>query len=180
MPRLFTALPIPDDVCEELSLMQGGIEGARWTVPADFHLTLAFLGEVAERDLEDLDLALSGVSSAAFEFRLSGTGSFAQGKWPNVLWMGVETGPLLGNLKDHIDRRVEAAGIAVERRRFTPHVTMARLRHADDADIAGFMQRHNLYKSRPITADHFVLYESVMGRGAGEARYVPLESYYFG
>ncbi len=177
MRRLFTSLAIPDDVAADLALMQGGIAGARWTHPADFHLTLTFLGEVAEAALEDLDAALADVQAAPFDFTLVGTGSFAQGKWPNVLWMGVDAGAELAQLKNAVDAALRPTGIAFEKRNYAPHVTMARLTRAENSDVAGFMQQYNLYRSRTIRADSFFLYESLDGRARGEQKYIKLEEY---
>lgn len=177
MRRLFTGLPIPPDVTEQLALMQGGIAGARWNVPADFHLTLTFLGEVADDDLEDLDRALFAATADPFVYTLKGTGAFAQGQWPNVLWMGVAAPPELAALKNSIDAQLRQTRIDFEKRNYAPHVTMARLRHADDTAVAGFMQQHNLYRSRPITVESFMLYESLSGRSPGEQRYIPVEEY---
>ena len=72
--RFFTALPITDEVSDALTLMQGGIEGARWTAHADFHVTLTFIGEADDETLAQIDDALCGVRATAFDFSLAGTG----------------------------------------------------------------------------------------------------------
>ncbi len=179
MRRFFTALPVRDDVSAALRLMQGGVEGARWTAQADFHITLTFIGEADDDTLAHIDDALRDVRAQAFDFTLAGTGSFAQGQWPNVLWMGVEAPPALADLKQQIDSTFRAAGLLYEARKYTPHVTMARLRHAQSDDIARFMQAHNLYRSPPMRADYFTLYESLHGQqtGKSEQRYVALADY---
>ncbi len=179
MRRFFTALAIPDDVCDTLRLMQGGVAGARWTARADFHITLNFIGDIDNETLEQVDDALDDLRASAFDYTLAGTGSFAQGDWPNVLWMGVEAPPDLADLRHGIDRKFRAGGLPYEARKFTPHVTMARLRHADSDDIARFMQVHNLFRSRPIRAESVILYESLHGQKTGETeqRYVPVAEY---
>lgn len=179
MRRFFTALPVRDDVAAALRLMQGGIDGAHWTAQADFHITLTFIGEADDDTLERIDEALSRVRAPAFDFALAGTGSFAQGDWPNVLWMGVAASPAVAALKERIDSQFRAAGLSYETRKYTPHVTMARLRHADSDDIARFMQAHNLYRSPTMQADYFTLYESLHGQRIGESeqRYVPVADY---
>lgn len=179
MRRFFTALPIADDVADALKLMQGGIEGARWTAWADFHVTLTFIGEADDDTLEQIDEALRDVRATAFDFSLSGTGSFAQGKWPNVLWMGVDAPPALADLKQQIDNKFRAAALPYEARKYTPHVTMARMSHIETDEVAGFMQAHNLYRSPAMRADYFTLYESLHGQtiGKSEQRYVPVADY---
>ena len=161
MPRLFIALALPDDLCDQLHLMQGGIAGARWTKRENLHLTISFIGDVDDPDLlEDLDTALLRVSAAPFTLSLHGTGSFAQGSDPLVLWMGVEAPPALAALKKSVDRRLTDAGVPFESRKYMPHVTMARLKHPDGGAVARFMQQHNLFRSAPWAVDEFVLYES--------------------
>lgn len=179
MRRFFTALPIDEDVSDALKLMQGGIEGARWTAHADFHITLTFIGEADDEMLEQIDEALRDVRATAFDFSLAGTGSFAQGQWPNVLWMGVDAPPALADLKQQMDSKFRAAGLPYETRKYAPHVTMARLSHVESDDIARFMQAHNLYRSRVMRADYFTLYESLHGQqiGKSEQRYVPVADY---
>ncbi len=179
MRRFFTALPIDEDVSDALKLMQGGIEGARWTAHADFHVTLTFIGTADDEMLEQIDEALRDVRATAFDFSLAGTGSFAQGNWPNVLWMGVDAPPALAELKQQIDNKLRAGGISYETRKYAPHVTMARLSHVESDDIARFMQAHNLYRSRSMRADYFTLYESLHGQqiGQSEQRYVPVADY---
>lgn len=180
MRRFFTALPIPDDVSDQLRLLQGGIEGASWTPWADFHITLTFIGTADDETLDEINDALGDIRLPSFDYQLAGTGSFAQGDWPNVLWMGVDTPPALGDLKSRIDLNFRARGIDHEGRKYAPHVTMARLRHVENADIARFMQAHNLYRSRTIRAESFILYESLYGAkigGATEQRYVPIAEY---
>lgn len=174
MRRVFIGLPVPDDICRQLARMQGGIDGARWTHAADFHLTLTFVGEVGEPALDEIDDALQDLRAPAFDYTLAGTGSFAQGKWPNVLWMGVDAPPELAALKTAVDGALRRADVAFEQRKYSPHVTMARLRHAETDEIARFMQAHNLYRSAVIHADRFTLYESVAG---GDQRYLPLADY---
>ena len=179
MRRFFTALPIPDDVSDELALMQGGIEGASWTAWADFHITLTFIGQLDDETLEEVNDALGDIRLPAFDYHLAGTGSFAQGDWPNVLWMGVDAPDALADLKTRGDLNLRARGIPHETRKYAPHVTMARLRHVERGEIAQFMQTHNLYRSRSIRAESFILYESLYGvkDSKTEQRYVPVAEY---
>lgn len=161
MPRLFIALALPDDLCDRLHLMQGGIAGARWTRRENLHLTLTFIGDINAPDvLEDLDTALLRVAAAPFTLSLAGTGTFAQGSDPLVLWMGVDAPPALATLKKSIDRQLTNAAIPFEQRKYTPHVTMARFKHPDAGAVARFMQEHNLFRSAPFAVDEFVLFES--------------------
>lgn len=180
MPRLFTGIEIPPDVSERLHLLSGGIPDARWTKAENYHVTLTFIGEVSEAQIDDIDEALAGVDSESFDLGIEGTGSFAQGNDPKVLWLGVADNIALHRLKQRIDSALDRYGIAFERRsRFTPHVTMARFRQMpDDEKIATFMQAHSGLKIPPFTVEDFVLYESYSGSDGPV--YQPVEYYPLG
>jgi RNA 2',3'-cyclic 3'-phosphodiesterase len=160
MLRLFTGLSLPILLRQRLTVMQGGIEGARWTERDNFHITLTFIGEVDEATAEMIDEALSSIRIEKFPLRLKGTGSFAQGKYPKVLWMGVEHNDVLHRLKEKIDRALLVANIPFEKRKYTPHVTMARFRNPEEGKVAEFMQQHNLFSSEEFEVDEFILYQS--------------------
>lgn len=160
MLRLFAGLSLPILLRQRLTVMQGGIEGARWTERDNFHITLTFIGEIDEGAAAHADEALSSIRMEKFSLRLKGTGSFAQGKWPKVLWIGVEESEPLRRLKDKIDRALRSAQIPFESRKYTPHVTMARLKNPDEAKVAEFMQQHNLFSTEAFEVDEFILYHS--------------------
>ncbi len=160
MLRLFAGLAIPILLRQRLTLLQGGIEGARWTERENFHITLTFIGEVDAQKAEDIDEALSSVRTEKFSLRLKGTGSFAQGKYPKVLWIGVEENEVLFRLKEKIDRALESYGVEFEKRKYAPHVTLARLNHVEEGKVAAFMQQHNLFSTEEFEVDEFFLYQS--------------------
>ncbi len=95
-----------------------------------------------------------------FPLTVQGTGSFSKGDHPSTLWMGVDGGGPLARLKEKTDRALQVTGIEFEKRKYTPHVTLAYLKQADELKIADFMQEHNLFSSEPFMAEHFILYES--------------------
>ena len=79
MPRLFIALEIPAEVATGLTLHRGGVSGARWIEPADYHITLRFLGDVDRRMANDIDHVLSDLTAYPFEVTLDALGSFGGG-----------------------------------------------------------------------------------------------------
>lgn len=178
MLRLFTGLALPSNLAARLSLMDGGIDGARWTAQENFHITLTFIGEVDEATAEDADEALSAVRSDNFDVEVKGTGVFAQGSYPQVLWMGVTPSPPLLRLKEKIDRALHVARVPHENRKYVPHVTMARLKHAQEAQVGQFMQAHNLFAAAPFRADEFILYRSALTKNG--PWYEPLARYPLG
>ena len=88
MPRLFTGLEIPQDIAFELNLMQGGVWGARWIEPADYHITLRFIGDIEERLAREIRLALESVRRSPSPSGSKGVGAFG-GNDPHTIYAGV-------------------------------------------------------------------------------------------
>ncbi|SDH28881.1 RNA 2',3'-cyclic phosphodiesterase [Roseospirillum parvum] len=158
--RLFVALPLPAPVVETLTGLTGGIPGARWVPPENLHLTLAFIGEVDGGAAAELAEALEGVRSPPFTLHLQGIGTFDRGRSPRALWIAAPREAALVQLQGRVISAIEAAGLEPERRRFTPHVTLARLKHPDPARLGRFIQAHNLIQTPPFTVDEFCLFSS--------------------
>lgn len=157
--RLFTALAIPDPVARGLMLMQAGVPGARWSAREQLHLTLRFIGEVDGRDAAMIDDVLSSIAAPGFTLTLKGTGSFGD-KRPRDLWAGVAPNEALNHLNRKIESALQRVGIAPEARKFTPHVTLARLRATPPGAVADYHTDHALYASPPFAVTHFALYSS--------------------
>ena len=85
---MFTGLEIPEDVAFELNLMQGGVWGARWIEPADYHITLRFIGDIEDRLANEIRYALERVASGPSRIRLKGVGAFG-GNEPRSIYAGV-------------------------------------------------------------------------------------------
>lgn len=163
--RLFIALDLPWRLRERLALMAGsGIPGARWVSPENYHLTLRFIGETQAHRAEDIDLALSAIRARGFSLTLSGVGTFTKGGRVTALWVGVERNPQLDHLQNKIETALQRVGVDPERRRFTPHVTLARLDNAVEAKLAAFVQANNLFRAEPVAVEHFTLFSSQLGK----------------
>lgn len=175
MMRVFAGLAIPPDLSERIHLLGGGIPGARWTAVENYHVTLTFIGDVDEAQLDDIDEALSGIDAPAFDLEVTGTGSFAQGDDPKVLWLGLAPNRALADLKQRIDQALDRYDIVFERRKYTPHITLARFKQPDEQKIVDFMQAHNLFRLPSFRVEDFVLYNSYSG-SEGPV-YEPLEYY---
>ena len=94
MPRLFTALEIPADIAFSLSLLRGGLPGARWIDPENYHVTLRFIGNVDDPLADDIADALHQISRSSFELKLEGLGAFGN-RQPHSLWAGLKRAPAL-------------------------------------------------------------------------------------
>ena len=164
MIRLFIALGLPDDIRDRLTGLAGGLPGARWVEPHNLHLTLRFIGETEEGRLADLDQQLAGLEAPPFELTLDGMGHFGAGKRLHALWAGVERSEALGHLQAKIESAVVRAGFPPETRKFTPHVTLARLKDASPERLMRYLSSNGLFRSRGFPVTGFALYESHLGR----------------
>jgi 2'-5' RNA ligase len=160
MIRLFAALAVPEDIGTALQARQTGIEGARWRPLETLHVTLRFFGAVREDLARDLDAELTALSRRPFEIMLQGAGMFADGDGPEAVWAGLAESEPLTRLAETCEMAARRAGLAPEKRRYRPHVTLAYLRRPDPAEVAAWIQANNLLKSPPILIDRFGLYSS--------------------
>ena len=159
MIRLFVALWAPDAVADQLEMLQSGVPGARWSTREQFHLTLRFIGEVDGRDAGAIDDALSGVSAPRFSMQIKGVGEFG-GRRPRALWAGVTPNEALVHLQRKIETALQRIGIEAEPRKFTPHVSLARLKATPRGRVMDYIVDHALYASAPFAVTAFILYSS--------------------
>ncbi len=163
--RLFVGLPLPDDLRQTLAALSAGVPGARWVDPEMLHLTLRFIGEVDRGWFDDIDAALQGVTTPAFELSLAGVGHWERKGKATTLWVGVEKNPALTRLRDKIESAMVRLGLEPEGRKFAPHVTLARLSDAAPIRVADFLGRHALFRSPPIAVESFTLFSSFLSHG---------------
>ena len=159
MIRLFVALRIPEAVRERLVALQGGVPGARWANSDQMHLTLRFIGEVDGNVAHDIDDALAGIRAPSFTLELAGVGEFG-GKNPRALWAGVRPNEALLHVQKKIETALQRIGLPAESRKFSPHVTLARMKGAPQEKIVLFLTHHALFASGPFGIADFVLFSS--------------------
>jgi len=167
MPRLFVALPVPEEVADDLVALQSGVPDARWVPAENFHVTLCFAGEVQGGVLRDLEEELSDISGPPFPVAIAGVEQFSSGKQPRALVATVEKSERLDWLQQKVSTVARNCGIEVERRKFRPHVTLARFSNGAETGhhIAQFMASYSTFRAGPWLADHFALYSSRSGGG---------------
>ncbi|MFC0386740.1 RNA 2',3'-cyclic phosphodiesterase [Muricoccus vinaceus] len=164
MVRLFVALALPETLRTQLSMLAGGIQGARWVPPGNYHLTLRFIGEVENWRADEVDEALSAIRCKPFELSLRGVGTFEKAGKIQALWIGVEKNDGLTHLQSKIETALQRVGLDPERRRFAPHVTLARTDRAPPDKLVAWVQAHNLFRAPPETMEHFTLFSSRLGK----------------
>jgi 2'-5' RNA ligase len=166
MPRLFTAIEIPEAIRLHLSLVRAPLAGAKWIEPEDMHITLRFAGDIDGRTADELVDFLAGVRARPFSVTIAGIGAFG-GRDPRVLWAGVEAGEPLEALYRANDRAARCAGLEPEGRAFRPHVTLARMRGGRPPAVARFLGENGGLRTQPFTATRFVLLSARPGSGGG-------------
>ena len=166
MPRLFTAVEIPPEIGEGLSALRGGLPGARWIDPDNYHLTLRFIGDVDDDTAHDVMVMLGQVRRRAFELKLSGLGQFG-GKKPRAVFAAAGASQPLNDLQAEHERIFHRLGLAHDQRKFTPHVTLARLRESYPQEVADYLALRGGYRSPPFLVSRFVLYSSRNSVGGG-------------
>jgi 2'-5' RNA ligase len=173
--RLFVAVDLPSQLRQRLSWLAGGLPNARWISVNNYHLTLRFLGEMPGYRAEEVDAALSVLRSRAFPLQLAGVGVTNKAGRPVSLWAGVERSPGLDHMQSKIETALRRIGFEPERRRFSPHVSLARLDNVPEHKLAEWVQAHNLFKAEPVQVEHFTLFSSRLGKD--QAVYTPEVDY---
>src|SRR5215469_14764483 len=176
--RLFIALDIDHSIRERIARFLEGVRNfapdARWMREESLHVTLKFIGELAEEKVEAIKQSLSTVTGSAGDIQFRGYGFFPTPKSARVFWIGMESGPELATLAAAIDETMPALGIAKEERAFTPHLTLARAggrsgsphRQKEDRPSRVFQVLQNRLATLPtpdfgsMTANEFFLYQS--------------------
>ena len=166
MPRLFTALEVPRDAAMSLSLLRGGLPGARWVDAENYHITLRFFGDVEGHVADEIAHALDRVRRPAFTISLSGVGAFG-GKKPHALWAGVSASPDLFTLQAEIERKCQRLGLPADPRKFVPHVTLARLRNVGPHEVATYLSSRGNFSTAPFRVTRFVLMSARDSVGGG-------------
>ena len=164
MIRLFVALALAEELRSALAALAGGIQGARWVPPENYHLTLRFIGEVERWRAEEADEALAAIRGRSFDLALRGVGTFEKGGRIGALWVGAERSEALAHLQSKVETALQRIGLEPERRRFAPHVTLARTDRADPAKLIAWVQAHNLFRAAPVRVESFTLFSSRLGK----------------
>jgi 2'-5' RNA ligase len=166
MPRLFTGLEVPPDVAQALSMLRGGLPGARWIDPENYHVTLRFIGDVDDSIAHEVASLLGRVKRNAFEIRLDGITSFGSKK-PRAVVATVAPSPALIEAQAEQERLMQRIGLEPEGRKYTPHVSLARLRDASVRDVAEYLSARGLFRLLPFKVSRFVLFSSRASIGGG-------------
>ena len=166
MPRLFTGLEIPSDVGQSLATLRGGLPGARWVDPENYHVTLRFIGDVDDTIAREVASMLARVRREAFELRVDDLKSFG-GRKPRAIVAALGPAQALMELQAEHERLLQRVGLEPEGRKFTPHVTLARLRESTSRQVADYLAVRAPFRLPLFKVSRFVLFSSRSSVGGG-------------
>jgi 2'-5' RNA ligase len=132
--RTFIALEIKENIKELLAGIQQKIGsktgGIKWVKPKNMHLTLKFLGSTRKDKIEDISHILENAAGGLTRFNVSvsGLGAFPSSSNPKIIWAGLKADDVLYEFQKDIDISLESLGFAKEKRPFSPHLTIGRVR----------------------------------------------------
>jgi 2'-5' RNA ligase len=172
--RTFIAVAIPAPLGEKLSRLQSELApvlpGVRWTTTLPFHVTLAFLGDVDDRDLNGICKAVRDAVSIVprFEARVEEIGAFPGPARPRVIWAGL-TAPdatPLHELHKAVVKAATTAGYRPEDQRFHPHVTLGRLKSdrlgPPPPDLTETIEHHRTWSAGSFTVNEVISFGSTL------------------
>ncbi len=157
--RLFIALCLPDEAIPPLLAMQARLATGRPVPEENLHLTLAYLGEQPDETVAPLADALETIRAAPIRVDLAEPQVFG-GRGGQAVGLLADGGVDLRALHDRVRSRVYGAGVQLERRRFRPHVTLARLRGSLDPGPAVLSLQDQ--RAGPFTCHAFGLFQSIL------------------
>jgi 2'-5' RNA ligase len=165
MPRVFTAIEIPAEIGRSLAMLRGGLPGARWVKPENYHLTLRFIGDIDDALAREIAYLLGNVERPAFDLQIDGLDSFGGNK-PRAVVAAVTPKRDLMELQAEHERLMQRVGLEAERK-YRPHITLARLRDTASRQVAEFLAARQPFKSPLFAVSRFVLYSSRASLGGG-------------
>ena len=140
-------------------MLRGGLSGARWIEPADYHITLRFIGDVGAAEAEEAHALLARVARPPFTVSLGALDAFG-GDRPRAIIATVKPSPELLDLQAEQERILRRIGLPAETRKFVPHVTLARLRQAKSAAVAAYLSQRGYIAAQDFMADCVTLFSA--------------------
>ena len=177
MIRAFIAIEIDHSALRQIFAavdeLSQRISGIRWTPPTNCHLTLKFLGDIDEKQIEPIGQVLERDLDLfpRFTINAKGLGVFPDAKRPRVLWVGIEGNPLAA-LAEKVEKALASLGFAQEQRKFTPHLTIGRWRQFErtDKDLTDALAKWQERDFNGSTVHEVVLFQSILSPSGAQYR----------
>jgi len=165
--RAFIAIALPKEIKDELARLQEKLKSAgadvKWVMPENIHLTLKFLGEIDDKEADQIIRIIGETSQHhdGFIIRINSLGVFPKPDFPRVIWAGVDLGDKQAkNVAAELEEKIAPAGTAKQKKEFSSHITIGRIRSPINRgkliqelnNLAGYFQTKNLqFKAAKIT-----------------------------
>jgi len=166
MPRLFSGFRVSEEAEDWLGGLELNLYGARWIDPSDYHVTIRFFGDVDRHQAADIVAGLEATRQVSFEAGIKGLACFG-GDRPRALVAEIEAGSALDDLRHAHERVALAAGLPPERRKYTPHTTLARLDGTRSETVARYIQSFTQCLPPKFVVAEVVLFSARPGTGGG-------------
>ncbi|MFP4415865.1 MAG: RNA 2',3'-cyclic phosphodiesterase [Chitinispirillaceae bacterium] len=163
MSRLFVAIDLPQGLKTAIANLNFGVQGAKWVPMDQLHLTLRFIGDTDDRTYQDIVESLATVHLPSFSLDIAGAGYFPPRGRPRILWVGIRPNENLTELQRQVEDALIKTGVEPDRRKFHPHITIARLKERSRVDnIIPFLSCNNMFAYDGVLVDEFHLYSSIL------------------
>ncbi len=168
MMRLFLAIELSDKQKEELFNIAGQLRHVRKVPKHQLHITVKFLGEQASQDLHRIVETLTAIRYPAFDLQVNSVGSFGRSGRPGVIWAGISRSRELETLHKIIELSFKPFA-AIEKRRFSPHITLARTqKDYNPLEAEDFLTQYKDFTLPPFSVKHLTLFESILSKHGAE------------
>lgn len=158
--RTFLGISIPDEVKEQLTSICYGLPDIKWVDEENFHITLVFLGEQTQEEVDRISDFCSEISVSNFDLELRSVGVFGKQKSPSILFAEVKQNPHLLQLQKILDSGLRKRGIQPERQEYHPHVTIGRFKNFYNAKISPYLEEFSDFSSSSFAVSEFHIYSS--------------------
>lgn len=180
MQRLFVGIGLSATLQSELAQLRAPIPNAKWVAPADYHITLQFLGDLDDEQADALVKVLAGIRGEAFRLRLASIRYFTHAGRKVILWVGFVPNPKLYKLQACIRAQLaNTTMVSVMKNNsfsdFTPHITLARVPYAAKNEVEQFIGEFSDFSVAEETIGSFSLFRS--NRSKAGKRYDVLKNF---
>ena len=168
--RTFIAFDLTEETKQGLTSLQSELKKSqadvKWVEPKNIHLTLKFLGEISEQQVDQVREVLNKISShfKPYEITLSGVGAFPKLEHPRVVWVGIDSGKNeTKRIAGVLSAELEKVGFQKEDREFKSHLTIGRVRGSKNKDtLKSTIQSISFAPQSKIPVNHITLYQSTL------------------
>ncbi|TAM41821.1 RNA 2',3'-cyclic phosphodiesterase [bacterium] len=171
--RAFIAIELTQSIKDHLSKIQDelkpGLPKAGWVKPQNLHLTLKFLGDISSHQLEEIKriIAETSLEFTPFKIKLDDLGVFPGLRNARIIWAGITQDALIKQLAGSLETKLAGIRIAEEKRGFSSHITMARVKIPINPAVLerelGKAKNDLVYANLEFNAEGITLFESVLG-----------------